>query len=197
MATSKKSSRKTSKKAKKSTAKKKTKKKAATKKAAKKKAVSQKTTKKKTTAKKAATKKSTKKTTKKKTAAKKVTTKKATKKKTAAKKATTEKTPKKKVTTDLSGVFTPLDDRVLVQKAERSDTTPGGIVIPDTVSDRPNRGTVMAVGRGRRNKKGQVRPMDVQVGDNIFFQTYAGSEITIGDASALILHEDDILGVVS
>lgn len=96
----------------------------------------------------------------------------------------------------VAGVFTPLDDRVMIERAGVADRTPGGLYIPDTVADRPNRGKVIAVGRGHRDKKGRVRPLDVEKGDEVLFSAFAGSEITISNREFLILREDEIIAVV-
>lgn len=98
--------------------------------------------------------------------------------------------------TELEMLLTPLDDRLLVMVKGPSETTPGGIIIPGVVSERPNQGQVLAHGRGRRNKKGQVRPLDVQVGDSVMFSDYAGTPITLKGADLLILREEDVLGVL-
>jgi chaperonin GroES len=98
---------------------------------------------------------------------------------------------------DLTSFLTPLDDRILVQPDEAMTQTPGGLFIPDSASERPSRGTVMATGRGRRNKKGQLRPLDVNVGDQVLFAEYAGTKINFSNATVLILREEDILGIVT
>lgn len=100
---------------------------------------------------------------------------------------------------DLSQFVTPLDDRILIQPEKTEKMTPGGLYIPDTVSDVSGnlQGYVVAVGRGHMNKKGQVRPMDVQVGDKILFNEYSGSKITIQNEDLIILREVEVMGVVS
>lgn len=100
---------------------------------------------------------------------------------------------------DLSNFVTPLDDRIIIQPEAVEKMTPGGLYIPDTVSDMSGnlQGYVVAVGRGHMNKKGQVRPMDVQVGDKIIFNEYAGSRITIQNEDLIILREVEVMGVVS
>ena len=92
--------------------------------------------------------------------------------------------------------FSPLDDRVLIRREGASDRTPGGLYIPESASDRPLRGKVLAIGPGRRNKKGQIRPMDVQVGDQIIFSDYAGVSVHWQGEDLLILREEEILGVM-
>ena len=91
--------------------------------------------------------------------------------------------------------FQPLDDRILVERAGESNMTPGGLYIPDTVSERPTKGVVKAVGRGHQDKKGRVQPLDVKVGDTVLFTSYAGTEVEFGGETYLILRETDLLGV--
>jgi chaperonin GroES len=98
---------------------------------------------------------------------------------------------------DLTSFLTPLDDRILVQPDEALTQTAGGLFIPDSAAERPSRGTVMAKGRGRRNKKGQLRPLDVNVGDQVLYAEYAGTKINFSNATVLILREEDILGIVT
>ena len=90
----------------------------------------------------------------------------------------------------------PLHDRVVIQRVEEEQTTPGGIVIPDTAKEKPYRGEVKAVGNGKLLENGEVRPLDVKVGDVVLFGKYAGTEVTIGDEDYLILREEDILAVI-
>ena len=98
---------------------------------------------------------------------------------------------------NMQDVFSPLDDRVLVERAGVAERTAGGLFIPDMVTERPNEGTVLAVGRGGRDKKGRLRPLDVRVGDKVMFTKWAGSECSIGEKELVILHESDIYGIVS
>jgi len=99
---------------------------------------------------------------------------------------------------DLSNFVTPLDDRVIIQPVGVEKMTAGGLYIPDTVSEVPGnlQGTVVSVGRGHRNKKGQVRPMDLKVGDKVLFAEYTGSKINIQNQDLIIVREGDVLGVV-
>ena len=90
----------------------------------------------------------------------------------------------------------PLGDRVVVQPAEREETTKSGIVIPDTAKEKPQRGSVIAVGKGRRDEDGERIPMDVSVGDTVLFAKYAGTEFKFEDEEYLILSEKDILAKV-
>ena len=91
----------------------------------------------------------------------------------------------------------PLGDRVVVQPAEREETTKSGIVIPDTAKEKPQRGNVIAVGEGRRDEDGDRIPMDVSVGDTVLFAKYAGTEFKFEDEEYLILSEKDILAKVN
>jgi chaperonin GroES len=89
--------------------------------------------------------------------------------------------------------LTPLGDRVVVQPASREETTKSGLVIPDTAKEKPQRGTVVAVGEGRRDEDGDRIEMDVKVGDIVLFAKYAGTEFKFEDEDYLILSEKDIL----
>ena len=91
----------------------------------------------------------------------------------------------------------PLGDRVVVQPAEREETTKSGIVIPDTAKEKPQRGSIIAVGKGRRDDDGERIPMDVSVGDTVLFAKYAGTEFKFEEEEYLILSEKDILAKVN
>jgi len=93
--------------------------------------------------------------------------------------------------------FVPLDDRILVQVEARAERTPGGLFIPDTVAERPNLGRIVAVGPGKRSKKGRLQPLDVRVGDEVMLAQWSGIEIEMPGQSGrfLILRESDLLGV--
>jgi len=90
----------------------------------------------------------------------------------------------------------PLHDRVLVRRMEEERTTAGGIVIPDSATEKPNRGEVLAVGKGKVNDKGETRALDVKEGDNVLFGQYAGTRIQHEGEELLILGEDDILAIL-
>jgi chaperonin GroES len=90
----------------------------------------------------------------------------------------------------------PLHDRVLVERLEESEQKKGGIIIPDSAKEKPQRGTVVAAGSGKRLETGQVIPLDVKAGDKILFGKYSGSEVTIDGHEYLILREDEILAVI-
>ena len=91
----------------------------------------------------------------------------------------------------------PLGDRVVVQPSSREETTRSGIVIPDTAKEKPQRGTVIAVGDGRRDEDGDRIPMDVAVGNEVLFAKYSGTEFKLEDEEYLILSEKDILAIVA
>jgi chaperonin GroES len=91
----------------------------------------------------------------------------------------------------------PLQDRVIVKRLEDEDEkTKGGIIIPDTAKEKPQRGKIIAVGKGKQNDDGKVVPLDVKKGDVILFGKYAGSEVKLDGEEHLIMREDDILGVI-
>ncbi len=90
----------------------------------------------------------------------------------------------------------PLHDRILVQRLEEEEKTKGGIIIPDTAKEKPIEGKVVAVGNGKLLRNGEVKPLDVKVGDRVLFGKYAGTEVKIGGEEYLIMREDDILGII-
>lgn len=87
----------------------------------------------------------------------------------------------------------PLADRLVVKPIEREEVTKGGIVLPDTVKERPQEGEVIAVGPGRKSEDGKLIPMEVKVGDVVIYARYGGTEIKIEDEEVIILRESDIL----
>jgi len=90
----------------------------------------------------------------------------------------------------------PLADRVLIKRIEEEEVKKGGIIIPDTAKEKPQKGEVIAVGPGRFDEQSGKRvPLEVKVGDKILFSKYAGSEVKIDDEEYLIMREDDILAV--
>jgi chaperonin GroES len=99
---------------------------------------------------------------------------------------------------DLKNFVTPLDDRLIVQTAEKERKTAGGLYIPDTAADVSGNfeGQVIAAGRGHRDPKGRVRPMDVGVGDRVIFSQYAGAKLEIQGQEVLILRESDVMGIL-
>jgi len=92
----------------------------------------------------------------------------------------------------------PLGDRVVVEREEAKGKTAGGIVLPDTAKDKPQRGKVLAVGEGRITKDGKRRELQVKAGDQVLFTSYAGDEFKInnGEKKILLMREDDILAVI-
>jgi chaperonin GroES len=93
--------------------------------------------------------------------------------------------------------FVPLHDRILVRRVEEQETTPGGLIIPDTAKDKPQEGEVLAVGKGKIKEDGKVLPLDVKAGDRILFGKYGGTEIVFEGDEYLIMREDEVLGIVS
>jgi chaperonin GroES len=90
----------------------------------------------------------------------------------------------------------PLGDRVLVKAVEAKETKRGGIIIPDSAKEKPQEGLVVAAGKGKTTEDGKVLPMDVKPGDKILYGKYSGSEIKLEDEEYLIMHQDDILGIL-
>jgi len=90
----------------------------------------------------------------------------------------------------------PLHDRVIVKRLEEDRTSPGGIVIPDTAAEKPIRGKIIAVGKGRILKDGQVRPCDVKVDDRILFGKYSGTEVKLEGEDLVVMREEDIMAVI-
>jgi chaperonin GroES len=91
----------------------------------------------------------------------------------------------------------PLQDRIVVRRTEGEEKTKGGIIIPDTAKEKPIEGKVVAVGSGRVQKDGKVRPLEVKVGDTVLFGKYTGTEVRLDDVEHVILREDDVLAVTS
>ncbi len=91
----------------------------------------------------------------------------------------------------------PLGDRLVVKPATREEMTKSGIVLPDTAKEKPQRGTVLAAGQGRLDDDGDRIPMEVQVGDQVIFAKYAGTEFKLDEDDVLILSEKDVLAVVN
>jgi len=90
----------------------------------------------------------------------------------------------------------PLHDRVIVKRLEEERTTAGGIVIPDTAAEKPVQGKIMAVGKGKILEDGQVRPLDVKVGDKILFGKYSGTEVKIEGEDLVVMREEDCMAVI-
>jgi chaperonin GroES len=89
-----------------------------------------------------------------------------------------------------------LHDRVVVKRIEGEEKTKGGIIIPDTVKEKPQEGKIIAVGPGGRDETGKLIPLDVKAGDSILFGKWSGTEVKIDGEDLLIMKESDVLGVV-
>ncbi len=92
--------------------------------------------------------------------------------------------------------FRPLHDRVVVKRLEGEEKTKGGIIIPDTVKEKPQEGKIIAVGPGGRDETGKLTPLDVKAGDRVLFGKWSGTEVKIDGDDLLIMKESDVLGVV-
>ena len=92
--------------------------------------------------------------------------------------------------------FRPLHDRVVVRRIDAEEKTAGGVIIPDTAKEKPQEGEIVAAGRGVRNEKGELVPLDVKAGDRILFAKWSGTEVKIDGEDLLIMKESDILGVI-
>ncbi|NBX66802.1 MAG: co-chaperone GroES [Proteobacteria bacterium] len=93
--------------------------------------------------------------------------------------------------------FRPLHDRVLLRRIEQQEKTAGGIIIPDSVKEKPMEGEIVAVGSGNRDDSGKVVPLDVKAGDRVLFSKWAGTEVTIDGKEYLVMKESDIVGVIA
>ena len=89
----------------------------------------------------------------------------------------------------------PLHDRVIVKRLEEERTSPGGIVIPDTAAEKPIQGRIVAVGKGKILEDGQVRPLDVKVGDKILFGKYSGTEVKVEGEDLVVMREEDVMAI--
>ena len=90
----------------------------------------------------------------------------------------------------------PLGDRVLVKPVEQKEIKKGGIIIPETAKEKPQEGEVISCGKGKTGDDGKLIPMEVKAGDRILYGKYSGNEIKIDDVEYLIMHQDDILGIL-
>jgi len=93
--------------------------------------------------------------------------------------------------------FKPLKDRVLVKYSEEEEKSSGGLYIPDSAKEKPQKGEIIAVGSGKTTDDGKMQKMDVKVGDNVLFDKYSGSKINMDNNEYLIIREEDILGVLT
>ena len=90
----------------------------------------------------------------------------------------------------------PLHDRVIVKRVEEDTMSPGGIVIPDSATEKPIEGEIIAVGNGKLLENGELRALDLKKGDKVLFGKYSGTEVKVGGEDLLVLREDDIMGVI-
>ncbi len=90
----------------------------------------------------------------------------------------------------------PLHDRVIVKRVEEETTTAGGIVLPGSAAEKPSQGKVLAVGSGKPLDNGQVRALDVKVGDKVLFGKYSGNEVKVDGEDLIVMREEDIMGIL-
>ena len=90
----------------------------------------------------------------------------------------------------------PLHDRIIVEAAAKEEKSAGGIILPDTAQEKPQRGKVLAVGPGKRLDSGQLAPLDVNVGDTVLYGKYGGTEVKVDGKDYIILRAEDVLGVL-
>ncbi len=93
--------------------------------------------------------------------------------------------------------FRPLHDRVVVRRVTAEEKTAGGIIIPDSVQEKPQEGAVIAVGPGGRDEAGKLIPIDIKVGDRVLFGKWSGTEVKIDGEDLLIMKESDVMGVIA
>ena len=91
----------------------------------------------------------------------------------------------------------PLHDRVIVKRMEEERTSPGGIVIPDSATEKPSKGEILSVGNGKLLDSGELRALDLNVGDKVLFGKYSGTEVKVDGDDLLVMREDDIMAVFS
>jgi len=92
--------------------------------------------------------------------------------------------------------FRPLHDRILVRRLESEEKTAGGIILPDSVQEKPSEGEVIAVGNGSKAEDGTVTPLDVKTGDKVLFGKWGGTEVKIDGEDLLIMKESDVMGII-
>ena len=90
----------------------------------------------------------------------------------------------------------PLQDRVIIKRMEEEKTSPGGIVIPDSATEKPIKGEVVAVGNGLVLDNGEIRPLDLKVGDKVLFGKYSGTEVKLDGEELVVMKEDDVMAVL-
>jgi len=90
----------------------------------------------------------------------------------------------------------PCADNVLIEPAKNEEKTKSGIILPDTAKERPEQGTIIAIGSGKKNKKGEIMPMSVKVGQKVLFKKYTSNEVKVDDKEYLIVEESDIIAII-
>jgi chaperonin GroES len=90
----------------------------------------------------------------------------------------------------------PLHDRVIVKRVEEETTTPGGIVLPGSAAEKPSQGVVLAIGAGKQLDNGQIRALEVKVGDKVLFGKYSGNEVKVDGEDLIVMREEDIMGIL-
>lgn len=90
----------------------------------------------------------------------------------------------------------PLHDRIVVSRIEAGEKTAGGIIIPDTAKEKPQEGRIIAVGHGKRDKDGNLIPLEIKTGDRVLFTKWAGTEFKLDGKEHMIMKEEDILGII-
>jgi chaperonin GroES len=90
----------------------------------------------------------------------------------------------------------PLHDRVIIKRAEEETTSAGGIVLPGSAAEKPSRGHVISVGRGKILENGEIRPLDVKAGDQVLFGKYSGNEVKIDGEDFIVMREDEIMAII-
>ena len=92
--------------------------------------------------------------------------------------------------------FIPLHDRIAIRPSEQEEKTAGGIIIPDTAKEKPMQGEVIAVGKGTKNDKGEIQPLELKVGDVVLYGKWAGTEVKIGSETLMVMKESDVMGII-
>jgi len=93
--------------------------------------------------------------------------------------------------------FKPLGDRILLKQLEAKEQTKGGIVLPDTVKEKPQEGEIIAVGEGKKSPEGKVVSLSLKVGDKVLYGKYSGTEVVVDGEDYLIIREEDVLGIIA
>ena len=107
----------------------------------------------------------------------------------------TASAPKTRKTANIN--FRPTDDRVLIRPTEAEETTAGGIILPDTAKEKPQRGEIVAVGPGKTLKEGKRAPLSVKIGDEVLYGKYSGTEVDFGSERLVVIRESELLAIVN